>query len=79
MRSGEFYEIFVNADLAVCERRDPKGLYARARRGEFSGMTGIDAPYEAPGRPDLVIDTAHQSVEYSADALFQFVRKRLHA
>ncbi len=45
--------MFVNTPLAECERRDPKGLYARARRGEITGFTGIDAPYEEPSRPDV--------------------------
>ncbi len=48
-----FFEVFVDTPLAECERRDPKGLYARARAGEIKGMTGLDAPYEAPSRPDL--------------------------
>jgi len=50
-----FYEVFVDTPLEVCEERDPKGLYAKARAGELTGMTGIDDPYEAPGSPDLVI------------------------
>jgi len=51
-----FSEVFVDTPLAVCEERDPKGLYARARSGALTGMTGIDDPYEAPTRPDLRID-----------------------
>jgi bifunctional enzyme CysN/CysC len=50
-----FYEVFVDTPLEVCEERDPKGLYAKARAGELTGMTGIDDPYEAPESPDLVI------------------------
>jgi bifunctional enzyme CysN/CysC len=50
-----FVEVYVDTPLAVCEQRDPKGLYARARAGELRGMTGIDAPYEAPLSPDLVV------------------------
>ena len=50
-----FVEVFVDTPLTVCEQRDPKGLYARARAGELRGMTGIDAPYEAPLTPDLVV------------------------
>lgn len=50
-----FLEVFVDTPLAVCEERDPKGLYARARIGEVKGMTGIDSPYEAPTQPDLVL------------------------
>lgn len=55
-----FVEVFVDTPLEVCEARDPKGLYARARAGELTGMTGLDAPYEAPGRPDLRIDGANE-------------------
>ena len=53
----DFFEVFIDAPLAVCESRDPKGLYKRARAGEIKGMTGIDDPYEAPANPDLVIKT----------------------
>ena len=52
-----FFEIHVSAPLEVCERRDPKGLYAKARRGEIRGFTGVDAPYEVPAAPELVVET----------------------
>ncbi len=52
-----FYEIHIDTPVAVCEERDPKGLYARARAGEITGFTGIDDPYEAPEAPDLTLDT----------------------
>ncbi len=55
-RGLPFYEVHVATPLEECERRDPKGLYARARAGELTGMTGIDDPYEAPAAPELVID-----------------------
>lgn len=58
---GGFYEVFVDADLATCESRDPKGLYARARAGEIPDFTGISAPYETPEEPALHLDTAKQS------------------
>jgi adenylyl-sulfate kinase len=51
----KFYEVFVDTPLEVCEQRDPKGLYAKARAGEIKDMTGIDSPYEAPKSPDLLI------------------------
>jgi bifunctional enzyme CysN/CysC len=54
---GDFIEVFVDTPLAVCEQRDPKGLYERARRGEIPNFTGISAPYEAPATPELKIDT----------------------
>jgi adenylylsulfate kinase len=58
-----FLEVFVDAPLAVCEKRDPKGLYKRARAGELLGFTGIDDPYEPPARPELVLKTHELSVE----------------
>lgn len=63
-----FMEVYLNAPLSVCESRDPKGLYKKARAGEISDFTGIDSPYEAPEMPDLVIQTDKLTVE-SAVAL----------
>lgn len=57
-----FVEVFVDAPIEVCEMRDPKGLYRRARAGEISGLTGIDSPYEPPESADLVLDTARLDV-----------------
>lgn len=59
----EFVEVFVDTPLEVCEQRDPKGLYRKARAGEIKGMTGVDAPYEAPVKPELVLRTAEMDVE----------------
>ena len=64
-----FVEIYVKAPLAVCEKRDPKGLYAKARRGEIDNMTGIQHPYEEPLNPDLVVDTSSATPEQSAREL----------
>lgn len=58
-----FVEVFVDTPLALCEQRDPKGLYARARAGSLAGMTGIDAPYEPPANPDLVLHSGQESIE----------------
>jgi bifunctional enzyme CysN/CysC len=66
---GEFYEVFVDAPLALAEERDPKGLYKKARRGELKNFTGIDSPYEAPESPDIHIDTAALSIEQAADII----------
>jgi adenylylsulfate kinase len=60
---GDFVEIFVKAPLAVCEQRDPKGLYKKARAGELKGFTGIDDPYEEPLTPELTVDTTTQPPE----------------
>lgn len=72
-----FHEIHVAADLATCEQRDPKGLYRKARSGELSSFTGIDAPYEAPAAPELVLDTGSQRVEESLDHLASYVSRCL--
>ena len=63
--SSRFHEIYIKAGVEACEERDPKGLYARARRGEISQFTGIDAPYETPGQANLVVDTC---LLYTSDA-----------
>jgi bifunctional enzyme CysN/CysC len=71
-----FQEIFVKADLATCESRDPKGLYARARRGEIKDFTGISAPYEDPETPDLVVDTGAADVDACVGAILDHVERR---
>jgi len=68
-----FLEVFVNAPLAVCEARDVKGLYARARRGEITGFTGIDDPYEPPTEPALVIDSSLTGVDESIAKILQLL------
>jgi bifunctional enzyme CysN/CysC len=68
-----FHEIFVDADLETCERRDPKGLYKRARAGEVADFTGVSAPYERPFAPELVVNTAHFEVEESLGRLIEYV------
>lgn len=74
-RNAKFCEVYVDADLASCEERDPKGLYKKARSGQVKNFTGIDAPYEAPLNPELVINTKNQTVEESVDQLLAFVTK----
>jgi bifunctional enzyme CysN/CysC len=64
---GEFVEVFVDASLAVCEQRDSKGLYAKARRGELNDFTGIDSPYEAPEAPDIHLDATGNEPERLAN------------
>ncbi len=70
---GAFHEIYVSADLATCEQRDPKGLYRRARAGEIRDFTGISAPYEPPEAPSLVVDTARQPLERSIELVLDYV------
>lgn len=74
---AEFVEIFVDAPLAVCEERDPKGLYQKARAGELKGFTGIDAPYEAPEDPEIAVRTDQQSAAESVDAILAELLPRL--
>ncbi len=73
-RTGEFIEIFVDAPLDVCESRDPKGLYKKARAGEIKGFTGIDAPYEPPLNPELRLDAAKRTAEELADQVLDYLR-----
>ncbi len=63
VENGDFIEIFCSADLSVCEQRDTKGLYAKARAGEIKEFTGISSPYEAPERPELSVDTGASDLE----------------
>ena len=70
---GEFVEILCQASLATCEARDPTGLYRRARAGEIEAFTGIDAPYEAPAAPELVLDTEHADAASLADAVLAYL------
>jgi len=72
----DFLEIFVNAPLELCEQRDPKGLYARARAGELTGLTGVGAPYEAPADPDLVLGTLDETVERGVERVFELLAAR---
>ena len=68
-----FHEVYVSASLDVCEARDPKGLYRRARTGEIPEFTGVSAPYEPPDKPDLMIDSANQSIDASVAALVAYI------
>lgn len=69
--AGRFIEIHVDTPLSVCEARDTKGLYARARRGELRQFTGIDSPYEAPAAPDIRVDTSQSTPDESVSALME--------
>jgi len=71
--SDDFIEIYCKASLEVCENRDVKGLYKRARAGEIKNYTGIDSPYEEPENPELIIDTDNQSLEDSVSTILNFL------
>ena len=73
---GEFVEIFIDTPLAEAERRDSKGLYAKARSGELKNFTGIDSPYEPPGQPDIRIDTMTMDAEEAAEAIVGWLGER---
>jgi adenylylsulfate kinase len=75
MPAGDFLEVFVDAPLEVCEARDPKGLYKKARAGELKGFTGIDDPYEAPEKPELVLNAGQKTAETLADEVIAFLTK----
>ncbi len=74
---GEFVEVFVDASLAECEQRDPKGLYAKARRGELKNFTGIDSPYEVPLAPDVRLQTANAKAVILVDQMTQFLDAKI--
>ncbi len=76
MEPGEFVEIHVQASLKTCENRDPKGLYAKARAGAIRNFTGIDSPYEAPEKPEVLLDTESLSVEECVDVLLDYLKQR---
>src|SRR3954451_6944198 len=73
LAAGEFIEVYVKASLEAAERRDPKGLYKKARAGEIRGFTGIDAPYEEPERPEVVIDTERTTPEQAASHILAYL------
>ncbi|WP_188698405.1 adenylyl-sulfate kinase [Pullulanibacillus camelliae] len=76
VEQNEFIEIYVQCDIEECEKRDPKGLYAKARKGEIKNFTGIDAPYEAPDHPELIIENDRQSIEASADQVIDYLKEK---
>jgi adenylylsulfate kinase len=71
MKSGEFIEVYVSVSLETAEKRDPKGLYKKARAGELKGFTGIDDPYEAPENPDILVDTETMPPDRAAEFILQ--------
>ena len=76
LSSDEFFEIFINTSLEECEKRDPKGLYKKARAGELKNFTGIDSLYEEPENPDLILDTASSNAEELTDQIINFLQSK---
>ncbi|MCD4838725.1 adenylyl-sulfate kinase [Neobacillus sedimentimangrovi] len=73
---GEFIEVYIDCPLEECERRDPKQLYAKARRGEIKDFTGIDSPYEAPENPEIVIHSDKVTVEEAVEQVLHYLREK---
>jgi adenylylsulfate kinase len=73
LEHGEFIEVFIDTPIAVCEQRDPKGLYKKARAGEIKDFTGIDSTYEAPENPAIHINTANKSIEQCAQQVVDYL------
>ena len=71
--ADDFIEVYINTPLEICEARDVKGLYEKARKGEIKGFTGIDAPYEAPENPALNVKTANKSIDKSVEEKFEYI------
>ncbi len=71
---GDFIEILCNANLEVCEKRDPKGLYKKARAGEIKDFTGISSPYEVPEHPEIIVETGTQTVEESVAQVIDYLK-----
>ena len=76
LQPDSFVEVYCNADLAVCEKRDPKGIYKKARSGKIRNFTGIDAPYEIPENPEVNIPTGEKTVEECADITVRFLQEQ---
>ena len=74
---GEFFEVYCNASLEVCESRDVKGLYKKARAGEIKNYTGIDSPYESPMNPELIVSTGENSINDGGDLVMDYLSKKM--
>ena len=76
LEPGEFIEVYMSTPLAVCEQRDPKGLYRKARTGEIDNFTGISSPYEPPERPEVTVNSSELDLEQSVEAVFEALYER---
>ncbi|MDR6999825.1 adenylyl-sulfate kinase [Neobacillus niacini] len=76
LEENEFIEIHVKCDIDECEKRDPKGLYKKARNGEIKGFTGIDAPYEEPESPEIIVETDKMTLDECAKKIIQFLQDK---
>ena len=76
LQPGEFIEVFVDAPIEICEQRDPKGLYKKARAGEIKGFTGIDDPYEEPLTPEMVLQAAEKTPDILAEEIISYLKSK---
>jgi len=76
VEEGEFIEVFIDTPLAICESRDPKGLYEKARKGEIPNFTGISSPYEAPTKSEIHVETEHHSIDESATQIIIYLEEK---
>jgi adenylylsulfate kinase len=76
LEDGEFIEIFIDTPIEECEKRDPKGLYQKARQGDIKDFTGIDSPYDAPDNAEITLTFSGQSAEESAEQLFELLKQK---
>ncbi len=76
LEPGEFIEVYMSTPLSVCEQRDPKGLYRKARTGEIDNFTGISSPYEPPERPEVTVNSSELDLEQSVEAVFEALYER---
>ncbi len=76
--SDNFIEVYVNASLEVCEQRDVKGLYKKARAGEITSFTGIDSPYEAPDNPDIVLDSIKLTIKQCVNSIMIYLQNKVN-
>ena len=74
---GEFVEVFVDCPLEVCEQRDVKGLYAKARRGEIPNFTGISSPFEAPEKPEVQVHSDHSTIDECIDKIYSVIKDKI--
>lgn len=77
VEKDEFIEVYVNCSLEECEKRDPKGLYQRAKNGEIKEFTGISSPYEVPENPEIILETSNYSIKECTDILFDYLKRLL--
>ncbi len=78
MREDEFIEVYIDTPLEVCENRDPKGLYKKARNGDIPNFTGISSPYEAPNKAEIHVKTDTMNVEMCADKIVEYLKEKGH-